>query len=164
MRLDADQDLCLRERGQAVYLNLQAMKRLDQMILRSYAEWITGAPEEYKTEDMFSTRKPVTITSIFGQNQELASSVELRNEEHDNWERDRDYARIRYLTLVLATHIRSVFPHVSQNIITHCLSHMYVTEQERSGGGKNESQRTSWTSLQMESLHQWSQQPEFSSP
>jgi hypothetical protein len=82
------------------------MKRLDRMIVRSYADWIGDAPEEYKAEDLFTSRVPVAITSRFGQNQELASSIELRTEEQHNWARDRDYSRIRYLTIALATHIR----------------------------------------------------------
>lgn len=82
------------------------MKRLDAEIVKSYAGWIAAAPEAYKAEDVFPGRVPVAITSRFGQNQQLASSVELRNEERGNWARDRDYSRIRYLTLALATHIR----------------------------------------------------------
>ena len=82
------------------------MKRLDREIVQSYATWIDEAPDSYKSDDMFPERIPVAITSRFGQNQQLASSVELRNEERENWDRDRDYSRIRYLTLALATHIR----------------------------------------------------------
>ena len=89
------------------------MKRLDRMIIRSYADWVEDAPEEYKSDRMLMSKFPVAITSRFGQNQELASSIELREEEHDNWDRDRDYTRIRYLTLALATHIRYVHCHVS---------------------------------------------------
>jgi hypothetical protein len=82
------------------------MKRLDQEIINSYTQWIEAAPAAYKSDDMFPSRIPVAITSRFGQNQELASSVELRDEERFNWARDRDYSRIRYLTLALATHVR----------------------------------------------------------
>ena len=75
------------------------------MIVRSYDDWIEDAPEEYKSDDMFQARIPVAITSRFGQNQELASSVDLRDEELENGAHDQDYARIKYVTLMLATHI-----------------------------------------------------------
>jgi hypothetical protein len=76
------------------------------MIVRSYADWIGDAPEEYTAEDLFTSRIPVAITSRFGQNQELASSIELCNEEQHNWAHDCSYSRIRYLTIALATHIQ----------------------------------------------------------
>ena len=111
----------LREQGQCVYLNLQAMKRLDRMITRSYADWVEDAPEEYKSDCMLTPRLPVAITLRFRQNEELASSVKLQQEEHDNWDRDWDYTRIRYLTLALATHIQYVHPYVSAIWTTsHC--------------------------------------------
>lgn len=82
------------------------MKRLDRMIVRSYHDWVEDAPEEYKADDFLTSRIPVAVTTRFGQNQKLASSVELRNQEQGNWARDRDYSRIRYLTIALASHIR----------------------------------------------------------
>jgi hypothetical protein len=84
------------------------MKRLDRMIVRAYETWVEDAPEDYKSDVMWQGRIPVAVTSRFGQNQELASSVDLRAEEIDNWARDRDYTRIRYITIALATHIRYV--------------------------------------------------------
>ena len=95
-----------REPGRALYLNLQTMKRLDRMIVRSYADWIADAPQEYQDEELFTNGVPVAITSRFGQNQELARTLDLHQEEQDNWARDRDYTRIRYLTIALASHIR----------------------------------------------------------
>ena len=76
------------------------------MIVRSYAEWIAEAPEQYKSGDVHLGRIPVAITSRFGQNQELAASVELQEDELDNWARERDYGRIKYVTLALASHVR----------------------------------------------------------
>jgi hypothetical protein len=82
------------------------MKRLDRMIIRSYEAWVEAAPDDYKSDLFLQSRIPVAVTSRFGQNQEFASSVDLWAEELDNWARDRDYGRIKYMTIALATHIR----------------------------------------------------------
>ena len=82
------------------------MKALDLEIINSYHSWLDDAPRDYIEDNFFKSRVPIAITSRFGQNQRLAESPRDREEELFNWARDRDYSRIRYVTLALATHIR----------------------------------------------------------
>jgi hypothetical protein len=84
------------------------MKNLDKAIIQHYDTWVADAPLEYTQDNFFSSRVPVAITSRFGQNQQLAESIEDRRQERLNWRQDRDYSKIRYLTIAIASHIRSV--------------------------------------------------------
>ena len=81
------------------------MKSLDIAIIDNYHDWIKKAPRHY-IDDFFQSRIPIAVTSRFGQNQQLSQSINDREEERINWMRDRDYSRIRYVTLALATHLR----------------------------------------------------------
>jgi hypothetical protein len=89
-----------------ITLNLESLKALDMAIVNNYHDWVRNAPRDYIHDNFFQSRVPVAITSRFGQNQRLAETVQYRAEERTNWSRDRDYSRIRYITLALATHIR----------------------------------------------------------
>jgi hypothetical protein len=82
------------------------MKALDSAIINNYHNWINNAPRQYIEDDFFHSRVPVAVTSRFGQNQQLAKTEDELDEERLNWTRDRDYSRIRYVTLALATHLR----------------------------------------------------------
>jgi hypothetical protein len=95
-----------RDSDRRINLNLSSMKALDSAIVRWYQEWVANAPPDYINDDFFPSRIPVAVTSRFGQNQQLSKTHEDREEERLNWARDRDYSRIRYVTLALATHIR----------------------------------------------------------
>jgi hypothetical protein len=52
---------------------------------------------------------PIAITSRYGQNQELAPALGDPDEERTNWERDRQYNRIRYISVAIATHLRYTY-------------------------------------------------------
>ncbi|KAM6489215.1 hypothetical protein JOM56_015385 [Amanita muscaria] len=87
-------------------LNLNALQRLDDTIRDEYQNWVDEAPLFYLEDDFLTSRVPVAITSRFGQNQQLAESRADRDQEVLNWAQDRDYKRIRYLTIALASHLR----------------------------------------------------------
>lgn len=89
-----------------INLNFATLKNLDQAIVELYEDWIENAPGQYTEDGFFPTRRPVAVTSRFGQNQKLADTEELRVEERGNWSRECDYTRIRFITLALATHLR----------------------------------------------------------
>lgn len=84
------------------------MKKLDSAICNQYEAWVKEAPVEYRRDDFFNSRVPVAITSRFGQNQQLAETDDDRRQERLNWRQDRDYTKIRYLTIALASHLRCV--------------------------------------------------------
>ncbi|KIL55211.1 hypothetical protein M378DRAFT_182284 [Amanita muscaria Koide BX008] len=87
-------------------LNLNALQRLDDTICDEYQNWVDEAPLFYLEDDFLTSRVPVAITSRFGQNQQLAESRADRDQEVLNWAQDRDYKRIHYLTIALASHLR----------------------------------------------------------
>ena len=89
-----------------INLNLATLKDLDNAIVESYENWIEEAPVSYKQDNFFPARRPVAVTSRFGQNQQLADTEPLRVEERSNWARECDYTRIRFITIALATHLR----------------------------------------------------------
>jgi hypothetical protein len=84
------------------------MKALDTAIVNNYHAWVNDAPRNYIDDDFFQSRVPVAVTSRFGQNQQLSQTTEETDQERYNWSCERDFRRIRYVTLALATHIRHI--------------------------------------------------------
>lgn len=76
---------------------------MDRAIVENYEQWVQSAPASYKQDSFLQDRYPVAITSRYGQNQELGLNIE---EEIVNWDRDRNFERIRYVTVAIATHLR----------------------------------------------------------
>jgi hypothetical protein len=68
--------------------------------------WVRLAPPSYKDDGFLNHRTPIIITSRYGQNQELGSDEEDGAVDAENWEVDRDYGLIRYISVAIATHIR----------------------------------------------------------
>jgi len=89
-----------------IHLSLPDCIRLDSEIVKRYDAWVTGAPPAYKTDGFLAQRVPITVTSRYGQNQDLGMSPANAAETAGNWDRDRDFQRLRYMTIALATHIR----------------------------------------------------------
>jgi len=58
-------------------LNLATLKRLDDAIVSFYEDWIENATPQYTEDGFFLSRRPVAVTSRFGQNQKLADTEEL---------------------------------------------------------------------------------------
>ena len=85
--------------------NLANLRLLDRAIRRRYTNWVRDAPATYTQDNFFKERVPTVVTSRYGQNQELGMDWE---QETANWTRDRDFSRVRYLTVALATHLRYV--------------------------------------------------------
>lgn len=81
-------------------LNLQTLQSLDKEICSQYDAWVTEAPEAYA--GFFQDRAPIIITSSYGQNQQLGH---LPHHEEDNWTRYRDFSKVRFMTVALATHL-----------------------------------------------------------
>jgi hypothetical protein len=91
-----------------MYLNIPEMKMLHERLTTSYDNWIANAPESYKKDGFFTSRRPVGITSRFGQNQPLGASVQNAVVEDRNWDDDRPWHKLSHVTAALATHIRLV--------------------------------------------------------
>ena len=73
---------------------------------RSYLEWLHDAPDSYKHDGFFVHRRPVAVTSRYGQNQQIGSNEANSEVEDRNWDNDRPWDELSHVTIALATHIR----------------------------------------------------------
>lgn len=86
-------------------LNHSQMRRFNSAFKSHYATWLVHAPESYTKDGFFENRIPISITSKFGQNQPTAMAS-TEDADAGNWDRERDYGTIRYVSVAIATHIR----------------------------------------------------------
>jgi len=88
-------------------LNFEAVRRLHNVIARDYRSWANNAPQAWKKDNFLSSNSPILITSRFGQNASIALPDNNENEA-DDWNRERDYSKVAFLTFALATSIEFV--------------------------------------------------------
>lgn len=91
--------------------NLEQTKALHDAIRELWPGYRSQAPTHFKASTIFATSTPIIVTARVGQNQE----VYVANPDHDalenyqrSWRNLRDYSKIRYMTVALATHIQCV--------------------------------------------------------
>ncbi len=82
------------------------MKDLHRRIGNSYDVWLAAAPDSYKNDGFFPGRRPVAITSRYGQNQPIGCSENDQDVEDKNWDDARCWADISHVTVAVATHIQ----------------------------------------------------------
>ncbi|KAI9452142.1 hypothetical protein BJY52DRAFT_1226308 [Lactarius psammicola] len=73
-----------------IKLNFEMVKRLDHLIVEGYDEWVREAPAHWKTDGFMENHSPIVVTSRW---------------EAANWDMERDYSKIGYVTFALATSI-----------------------------------------------------------
>jgi len=93
-------------RDNRVQLSDAQLRQLDGHICSNYADWVRDAPAEYKTDRFILDRKPIIVTSRYGQNQEMVLEGE---EEAESWRRKRNFEHVRYMSVAIATHFRYVY-------------------------------------------------------
>ena len=70
--------------------------------MAKYEDWVEEAPDSWK-EDGFLTRNlPISVTHQFGQNMPLEVD---RRDEQKQWQGYRDFSKLRYMCIALATDI-----------------------------------------------------------
>ncbi|KAI9442798.1 hypothetical protein BJY52DRAFT_1229143 [Lactarius psammicola] len=69
-----------------IKLNFEMVKRLDHLIVEGYDEWVREAPAHWKTDGFMENHSPIVG-------------------EAANWDMERDYSKIGYVTFALATSI-----------------------------------------------------------
>jgi hypothetical protein len=67
---------------------------------------VDNSPDEYKADNFLIDNLPLVITSRYGQNQHLSLAQDDEDEDAENWKKDRDFTRIRYIFLAIATQLR----------------------------------------------------------
>lgn len=70
-------------------------------------DWVEAAPVEWKKDAFLKEHAPIAITSRFGQDQPICSSIN-RDTESISWLNERCYDQIRFVSVGLATHVRYV--------------------------------------------------------
>jgi hypothetical protein len=64
------------------------------------------APATYHQDGWFENRNPIAVTSRYGQNQPIGLQTHREGEELYSWETMRQWSKIKYVTVALATHLR----------------------------------------------------------
>ncbi|KAI9433362.1 hypothetical protein H4582DRAFT_2061155 [Lactarius indigo] len=85
-----------------IKLNQRNARQLDELMLEGYEEWVENAPSSWKKDGFLEKHSPIVVTSRYGQNVEIG---EVGNEkvEASNWEKERDYSKVAFTTVALAT-------------------------------------------------------------
>jgi hypothetical protein len=90
-----------------IKLNFEELKSLDELLVASFDRWVHDAPEHWKADRFLLDNAPLVVTSCFGQNVEIAVPGN-EAQEALNWYGERDYNKIAFLTVALATSIKYV--------------------------------------------------------
>lgn len=93
-------------RDRDVYLALRDLRKLDTAIITYYRQWVDEAPAKYKEDGWLLGNVPITITSRYGQDQDLGLEEDSYEEAAQNWNQDHNFTPVRYMTIALATHIQ----------------------------------------------------------
>lgn len=85
-------------------LNFETLTTLHHQIFNGYNDWVHNAPAHWKKDRFLEKHRPIMITSRYGQNAGIALPNN-REQEAEDWNSERDYSKIAYLTFALATSI-----------------------------------------------------------
>jgi hypothetical protein len=92
-----------------VRLNMELLAQLDDLIVAGFHDWVDAAPESWKRDRFLTENSPIVVTSCYGQNAAIALEGN-RRAEAAAWDRDRDYSKIAFLTVAIATSIQYASP------------------------------------------------------
>ncbi|KAH8980399.1 hypothetical protein EDB86DRAFT_2835364 [Lactarius hatsudake] len=91
--------------GRSVYeLNLESRntEKLDKLMLEGYEEWVENAPRSWKKDGFLERHSLIVVTSRYGQNVEISEGGN-ETQEALNWNKERDYSKVAFTTVALAT-------------------------------------------------------------
>lgn len=77
-----------------------------------FQSWVDGAPLSYKLDGFLTDHIPISVTSIYGQNQPLPVDERYDLEDAENWSRTRDFRCMKYVSFALASHVEYVFSYL----------------------------------------------------
>ncbi|KAG2029044.1 hypothetical protein BDR03DRAFT_1018980 [Suillus americanus] len=87
-----------------INLRLEDLKALHRYIVSDWDEWVHKAPASWKDDGWLQSRAPLSIACRYGQNQAIASlDPAARGVEEANWQAEREYSDIRYMSMAIAT-------------------------------------------------------------
>ncbi|KAG0697442.1 hypothetical protein DFH29DRAFT_1003759 [Suillus ampliporus] len=89
-----------------ITLRLQDVLLLNRMMDIQYDDFVANAPASWVKDGWLQQHIPVSVACRYGQNQPIASTDrQALRVEARNWNLERDYTHIRYLSMAVATHI-----------------------------------------------------------
>ena len=100
------------EHHRRLVLTLPESRMLDQKTVSLWNRWIRRAPESWKTDGFLTSHIPITVTMVYGQNQEICSHPDHTDDERDVFNMDHDYSLIRQFTFATASLLRYVIQHL----------------------------------------------------
>ena len=101
--LGANVTLCRKDK--VIRLNLENVRSLDDLLVAGFRGWVNRAPAHWKADGFLMDNSPIIVTSCFGQNAAIALKGNERREAAA-WDRDRDYSKIAFITVAIATSIK----------------------------------------------------------
>ena len=115
MPIVANIDIHYYRDSRTIGLNFETLTTLDALLLNGYTDFVSHAPADWKKDGFLLNNKPIMVTSRYGQNACIALE-DNEDQEANDWNNERDYSKIAYLTFALATSIELVstfIPHTS---------------------------------------------------
>ena len=116
---------CSSRDDKTIGLNFECLKALHNLLLDGYDDWVNDAPPHWKKDGFLQNNKPIMITSRYGQNAGIAIQ-DNEDQEAEDWNSERNYSKIAYLTFALATSIESAIPFISLSLLytyLYCYGH-----------------------------------------
>lgn len=81
------------------------VKLLDEYLTGGFRQWVDDSPDHWKEDGFLTDNSPIIVTSCFGQNAVIAIEGN-EDTEAAAWDRDRDYSKITFLSVAIATSIK----------------------------------------------------------
>ncbi|KAH7920877.1 hypothetical protein BV22DRAFT_1179673 [Leucogyrophana mollusca] len=94
-------------------LTLDDTRLLHNRIVDCWDDWVTDAPRSWKEDSWLTRINPLSIACKYGQNQPIVNAnAGVVAVEAANWDRERDYKNIRYVSMAIASHLTHSRPNV----------------------------------------------------
>ncbi|KAH8979153.1 hypothetical protein EDB86DRAFT_3089374 [Lactarius hatsudake] len=85
-----------------IKLNQRNTEKLDELISEGYEEWVENTPRSWKKDGFLKRHSPIVVTSQYGQNVEISEGGN-ETREASNWNKERNYSKVAFMTVALAT-------------------------------------------------------------
>jgi hypothetical protein len=86
---------------------LHEVRSVHDVMGEVYDRWVAKAPRGWFKNNFFRDSRPIIISCVYGQNQPICpADVDSYRVERRAWREERDYSKIKYLSLAIASHTR----------------------------------------------------------
>ncbi|KAH9913183.1 uncharacterized protein B0H18DRAFT_1126502 [Fomitopsis serialis] len=88
----------------SIELNLADFRQLSFVIGANWAGWTRKVPMAWKADGFLLGHEPISVVCRYGQNTPIGGAG-MEDIEMENWRRDRNYRKIRYVAFAIASQI-----------------------------------------------------------